>query len=150
MELWEPQAKRGLIDFKIKGILDTGEGKETSLFIDKQAEKNKVIIIRVGRGHIQCSWEGGRDRATEAPASLRGENYGWVNKARKKHIDFLLSFLQEKTKQNNSKSFICLNDGPWKGWARPASCGQGQHRGTRQGSLQGPCTGLCAANVHSH
>lgn len=45
MELWESQAKRGLIDFKTKGILDTGEGMDTSLFIDKQAEKNKVIII---------------------------------------------------------------------------------------------------------
>jgi len=38
-ELWELQAERGSINFKIKGILETGEGIATSLFIDKQAEK---------------------------------------------------------------------------------------------------------------
>lgn len=38
-ELWEPRAERGPINFKIKGILETGKGIAMPLFIDKQAEK---------------------------------------------------------------------------------------------------------------
>lgn len=38
-ELWEPQAEREPTNLKIKGILETGEGIVTSVFIDKQAEK---------------------------------------------------------------------------------------------------------------
>lgn len=38
-ELWEPQAERGPIKFKIKAILETGGDIVTFLFTDKQVEK---------------------------------------------------------------------------------------------------------------
>lgn len=82
-----------------------------SLFTAKPAEIPGSWLSEWVEGIIQSFWKAGRDRSTEAPGSIRGKNYGWVNKAKEKYL--FSPFLLVKEKSPNS--FICLNEGPLKG-----------------------------------
>lgn len=60
----ELQAKRGPINFKIKGILETGEGIVTSLLINKLKKQGDDYLSRWRAYPVLL--EAGRDRGREA------------------------------------------------------------------------------------
>lgn len=108
-------------------------------------------------GIIQCFWKAGRGRRTEAPGSISGKSYGWVNKARKKPNTFSIPSCKRKKPKANPNSFICLNKGPLKGWAWAAlwaqvsgvGLGRALWRDHAQACVQQTCTATKPATVAS-
>lgn len=96
------------------------------------------MIIEWVEGIIQCFWKVGRERGTEAPGSIRGGNYDWVNKARKKNIFSISSCKRKKPNRTQIPLYASMR-ALWK-------AGPGQPHGHRLVGWDWP--GFFAGTMH--
>lgn len=110
------------------------------LFIAKPAEIPRWWLFEWVEGIIQCFWKAGRDRRTEAPGSISGKNYGWVNKARKKKLFSPFLLVREKKPNQIQINLYASLRALWK-------AGHGQSHGDR---LVGVGLGRVLCRDHAH